>query len=303
MPIPCDHCLRRRATRTFDASRSGHEVLRLCGDCAARHERDLRIAFQLPAPRSRKQRKKDHEESIAQELQANLLPPVIPKIPGFDLCAWLRPARNSGGDYYDCFALDQDRVGLLVADVSTMGIPGGIVATETRALVKSEAVRCPSPAETLSRVNRVLHNDVKRGTFVTMYYAVLDVRARLLTCASAGHNPMVLWRKSSRTCHLINPNGLALAVDKGPLFEKIIREQKIELSRGDRFTVYTDGVIEAMNPSNEGFGQNRFYLRLKQLSEEPSSDLLNRIMEEVDRHLGSASQHDDMVMLTGRYVG
>jgi phosphoserine phosphatase RsbU/P len=303
MPIPCDHCLRRRATRTFDASKSGHEVLRLCDDCAARHELDLRIAFKLPRRRSRKDRIKDHEEAIAQELQAHLLPPGIPNIPGYDLSAWFRPARSAGGDYYDLFPLDQDRVGLLVADVSAKGIPGAIVSTETRALVKSEAVRCPSPAETLMRVNRVLHKDVQRGLFVTMFYAVLDAPARLLTCVSAGHNPMVLWRKSSRTCHLINPNGLALAVDKGPVFEKTIREQKVELSRGDRFTVYTDGVIEAMNPSNEGFGQNRLYLRLKQLSEEPSSDLLHRIMEEVDRHRGTASQHEDMVMLTGRYVG
>ena len=245
----------------------------------------------------------DHEERIAEELQANLLPRQTPRPPGYDLSAFYRPASKVGGDYYDFVEIDADHLGLLVADVSATGIPGAIVMTETRALVKSEAVRSPSPAETLMRVNRELHKDIKRGMFVTMYYAILDLPKRLLTCVSAGHNPMVLSRKSSKTCHLINPNGLALGIDKGPLFEKTLQEQQIELSTGDRFTFYTDGIVEAMNESNEGFGQNRLYLRLKQLSEEGSPDLLRRLMEEVDRHRGSAPQLDDMAIITGRFVG
>jgi serine phosphatase RsbU (regulator of sigma subunit) len=172
--------------------------------------------------------------------------------------------------------------------------------TETCALVKSEALRCPSPAETLTRVNAVLYKDTQRGMFVRLYYAILELQKRVLTCVSAGHNPMLLWRKPSNTCHLINPNGLALGIDKGPIFEKTLKEQTLQLSKGDRFVLYTDGVIESMNANNEQFGQNRFYLRAKELADQSSSDFLSQLMKEVGEHRGSTPQRDDMTLVTGR---
>jgi sigma-B regulation protein RsbU (phosphoserine phosphatase) len=244
----------------------------------------------------------DHELAIAEELQANLLPRKVPQIPGYDVSAYYRPSREVGGDYYDFIEIDADHLGLLVADVSGKGIPGSIVMTETRALVKSEAVRTLSPAETLMRVNRVLYNDIKRGMFVTVYYMILAIQKAILTCVSAGHNPMVLWRKASNTCHLVNPNGLALGIDKGPLFEKTLKEQKIQLFKGDRFALYTDGVIESMNDKHEQFGQNRFYLRVKQLADKSSSEFLSLLVNEVEAHQGQAPQHDDITIVTGRTV-
>ncbi len=244
----------------------------------------------------------DHELAIAEELQANLLPRKVPQIPGYDVSAYYRPSREVGGDYYDFIEIDSDHLGILVADVSGKGIPGSIVMTETRALVKSEAVRTLSPAETLTRVNRVLYHDIKRGMFVTVYYAILQLQKAILTCVSAGHNPMVLWRKASNTCHLVNPNGLALGIDKGPLFEKTLKEQKIQLFKGDRFALYTDGVIESMNRQNEQFGQNRFYLRVKQLADKSSSEFLSLLVTELEAHQGDAPQHDDITIVTGRTV-
>jgi sigma-B regulation protein RsbU (phosphoserine phosphatase) len=244
----------------------------------------------------------DHELAIAEELQANLLPRKVPQIAGYDVSAYYRPSREVGGDYYDFIEIDADHLGILVADVSGKGIPGSIVMTETRALVKSEAVRTLSPAETLIRVNRVLYNDIKRGMFVTVFYMILSLQKAVLSAVSAGHNPMVLWRKASNTCHLVNPNGLALGIDKGPLFEKTLKEQKIQLFKGDRFALYTDGVIESMNVNHEQFGQNRFYLRVKQLADKSSSEFLSLLVSEIEQHQGSASQHDDITIVTGRTV-
>jgi sigma-B regulation protein RsbU (phosphoserine phosphatase) len=244
----------------------------------------------------------DHELAIAEELQANLLPRKVPQIAGYDVSAYYRPSREVGGDYYDFIEIDADHLGILVADVSGKGIPGSIVMTETRALVKSEAVRTLSPAETLIRVNRVLYNDIKRGMFVTVFYMILSLQKAVLSAVSAGHNPMVLWRKASNTCHLVNPNGLALGIDKGPLFEKTLKEQKIQLFKGDRFALYTDGVIESMNVNHEQFGQNRFYLRVKQLADKSSSEFLSLLVSEIEQHQGNASQHDDITIVTGRTV-
>jgi len=148
----------------------------------------------------------------------------------------------------------------------------------------------------------VLYNDIKRGMFVTVFYMILSLQKAILSVVSAGHNPMVLWRKASNTCHLVNPNGLALGIDKGPLFEKTLKEQKIQLFKGDRFVLYTDGVIESMNLKHEQFGQNRFYLRVKQLADKSSSEFLSLLVNEVEAHQGEAPQHDDITIVTGRTV-
>lgn len=240
----------------------------------------------------------EHELAIAEELQANLLPRKVPHIPGYEISAYYRPSREVGGDYYDFIEIDENHLGLVVADVSGKGIPGSIVMTETRALMKSESVRTLSPAETLMRVNRVLYNDIKRGMFVTMYYMVLSIRKGTLVVTSAGHNPLVLWRAATNTCHLVNPSGLALGIDKGPLFENRIKEQKIQLQPGDRFVQYTDGVVEAMNEEYAPYGTTRFYQKTKQLASRGSSEFISLLVKDLEAHQGEAAQHDDITIVT-----
>jgi len=244
----------------------------------------------------------EHELAIAGELQANLLPKKIPPLPGFELTAYYKPSREVGGDYYDFLELDADHVGILVADVSGKGIPASIVMTETRALIKSEAVRTLSPSEAVVRVNRVLHQDIKRGMFVTMYYMILSIPKRTLTVTSCGHNPMVIWRNGTNTCHLVNPGGLALGIDPGPFFEKTVKEQRIQLFEGDRFLIYTDGVVECMNSAGEILGPNRLYTRVKQIASKNSSEFLSLLVAEMEAHQGSAPQHDDITIVTGRLL-
>jgi serine phosphatase RsbU (regulator of sigma subunit) len=136
--------------------------------------------------------------------------------------------------------------------------------------------------------------------FVTMFYMVVSLERGIVLVTSAGHNPMVLWRAATNTCHLVNPNGLALGIDKGPLFEKTIKEQKIQLFKGDRFVLYTDGVIETMNTNHEQLGQNRFYVKVKQLAEKTSSEFLSILVDDLEAHQGEAPQHDDITIVTGR---
>jgi sigma-B regulation protein RsbU (phosphoserine phosphatase) len=302
MFIPCDHCLRKHATHVSEVNDRGErEHLRLCKGCYERLQQDL---AHRPSPSELEEVERKmiaHEKAIAEGLQSNLLPHHVPKIPGYDVSAFYRPSREVGGDYYDFIEIDGDHLGILVADVSGKGIPGTIVMTETRALIKSEAVRTMSPAETLARVNRVLYHDIKRGMFVTVYYAILNRAKATLTCVSAGHNPMVLWRPSAIS--LVNPNGLALGIDSGALFERTLAEERIQLAAGDRFTFYSDGVIESMNRDHEPFGHNRFYLRVKQLGDRSSGEFLSALMSELDAHQGDAPQHDDITIVTGRYEG
>jgi len=132
---------------------------------------------------------------------------------------------------------------------------------------------------------------------VSVFYAVLQIQKSILTCVSAGHNPMVLWRKASNTCHLVNTNGLALGIDKGPLFDRTVKETRVQLFKGDRFVLYTDGVTESMNQKREQFGQNRFYLRVKQSGEKSCSEFISILVQELEAHQGMAPQHDDITVV------
>ena len=302
MFIPCDHCLRKHATHISIVNDEGKtQSLKLCKDCYEKIQADLtRLPpIQLDPGLTMAER----ELAIAEHLQASLFPRKVPQVPGYDLAAWFRPSRSVGGDYYDLVEIDKEHLGLLVADVSGRGIPASIVMTETRALVKSEMIRSISPVGTLARVNRVLHQDIKRGMFVTMFYAILDIPKATLTCVSAGHNPMLLCRGKSNSLDLINPNGIALGIDRGPLFERTLRERKVELQPGDRVTFYNDGVVEAMNEKNQIFGQERLHLKAKELSDLSSADFVQFLMRDVDHHRGDAPQHDDIAIVTCRYKG
>jgi sigma-B regulation protein RsbU (phosphoserine phosphatase) len=172
--------------------------------------------------------------------------------------------------------------------------------TETRALMKSEATRQLSPAATLSRVNKVLYEDIKRGMFVTMFYMVLDAARRQLLCASAGHNPLVIYRAATKTFDLVNPNGLALGIDKGPLFDKTIKEQKLSLHDGDRFVLYTDGVVETMNETHAAYSPQKLQKRTAELAHKTSSEFLSLVVRDLEQHQAGAPQHDDITIVTGR---
>lgn len=243
---------------------------------------------------------REHELSIASEIQSNLLPKRIPKIPGYDIAAYYRPSKEVGGDYYDLIKIDDEHLGIVVADVSGKGIPGSMVMTMARSLLRMEAERNLSAADTLKKTNRILAKDIRRGMFVTCMYIVLNTRTHLLNVVSAGHNPLVLWRQKTRKVELINPNGIALGFDKGPIFDRTIKEEKVKMFPGDRFSSYTDGVVEAMNAENEEFGDNRFYGLCKQLADKDSNRFTNLVVRALDDHQGEASQHDDITMVTFR---
>ncbi|MBI2920557.1 MAG: SpoIIE family protein phosphatase [Planctomycetes bacterium] len=244
----------------------------------------------------------EHELNIATEIQSNLLPHRIPKIAGYELGAYYRPSKEVGGDYYDFIQIDQNHLGIIVADVSGKGIPGSMVMTMARSLIRMEAERNLSTADTLVKTNRILARDIRRGMFVTCLYALLDVRSRTLLVSSAGHNPMVVFRKATGKYELVNPNGIALGFDKGPIFERTIKEQQIQLGLGDRICLYTDGVVESMDSKNVEFGDERFYKMVQLLAEKDSNVFINAIVRTLDEHQGESPQHDDITIVTVRLL-
>lgn len=246
----------------------------------------------------------EHDLSVASEIQSNLVPKRMLKIPGYDISAYYRPSKEVGGDYYDFITIDEENEGIIVADVSGKGLPGALVMSMARAFIRMEAERSRnvSPSDTLLRANRMLAQDIKKGMFVTAMYCILNRRTNEIRVSSAGHNPLVVWRAATNQIELVNPAGIALGFDKGPVFERTVKEEKLILNHGDRIVAYTDGTVEAMDPANQEFGDKRFFSLIQQLATRDSNQMLNLVIKTLDEHKSAAPQHDDITIVTMRYL-
>ncbi len=243
----------------------------------------------------------ENELDMAREIQLKLLPPKLPEINGIDIFAAYQPAKEVGGDYYDFFPIDDTHYGLVVADVSGKGVPGSMVMATTRTILRFAAKNNLSSAETLIATNTMVSADIKRGMFVTALYIILDCENHSILCSSAGHNPMVLHH-SNGEIDLVNPNGIALGFDKGEMFGKTLKEKKVQLQKGDRVILYTDGIIESRDTNRDEFSEQRFYDFIRENSELNSEDFVQKLIEEVESHQGKSEQHDDITILTFRVL-
>ena len=240
----------------------------------------------------------EHELGIATEIQTKLLPERIPQIPGYDIFSYYLSAKHVGGDYYDFIVVDPRHLGIVVADVSGKGIPGSMVMTMARSLIRLASRGNPSPSDTLRKVNKILAQDMKRGMFVTAIYMVLNIQTRQLTVCSAGHNPLVVYRAQTRDVELVKPQGIALGFDKGSIFDSNIAEEVIQLYPGDRLVAYTDGIVEAMSEEEEEFGDDPFYDLTRKFGSANSKEYINQVIHALQQHVKNAPQSDDITIST-----
>lgn len=241
---------------------------------------------------------REHEMKIATEIQSNLLPSQVPQIPGYDIATYYNPSKEVGGDYYDFIEIGPNHIGFIIADVSGKSIPGSMVMTMTRALIRMEALRNMSPGRTFVEVNRILAKDITKGMFVTALYGVLEISTGSLLISSAGHNPAIVWKAKNQKNFLVNPKGMALGLDRGNIFEKTIREEKIILEKGDRVVLYTDGVPEAMSPNKEEFGDERFLNIVAREAQQSSDQLVKSLVSTLTQWKGSGPQSDDITIVS-----
>lgn len=264
-----------------------------------------RMTHNLQAAQSAlvEQEKAEYELSLAREVQRQLLPANSPEIPGFQCASYYLGAKAVSGDYFDFIDLGNGLWGFIIADVSGKGIPGSMVMAVTRTIVRLIAVQNGARAnETLKMTNRLIAKQIKRGMFVTSFYAVLDTRTGQLTYACAGHNPMVIYRGANRSYELAAGKGIALGFNEGPIFDKTIELHQTVLQRGDGIVLYTDGFPEAMNAKNEEFGDDRFYELVPKYGQGDVQTLINGLVGEIAKHRGDAEQSDDLTLLAVRRI-
>jgi sigma-B regulation protein RsbU (phosphoserine phosphatase) len=244
----------------------------------------------------------EQELKIARSIQMSLLPQGPLQMPGVSLSGHCEPAREVGGDYYDFLPLDNDRLGILIADVAGKGTSAALYMAELKGLVLSLSRHHVSPRTMLIEANRIISKHLDARSFITMTYAVVDLRARTMTCSRAGHCPLVYVpgpEADSRAPQVLTPEGMVLGLqfDLGDTFDRLLEEVTLPLGRGDLFVLYTDGISEAMNEQGDCFGDQRLVDLAERNADLKSDALCERILSEVHSFAGDAAQHDDMTMV------
>jgi len=245
------------------------------------------------------------ELKVARDIQMSLLPQGPVRMRGLSLMGYCEPAREVGGDYYDFLRLDDHRLGVLIADVAGKGTSAALYMAELKGLMLSLSQRHRSPRALLIDANRIMAQQLDPRSFITMTYLVIDLEARTLTHARAGHCPLL---------HLPAPNGgpprartlmpdglvLGLQIDNGETFERLLEEVTIPLAPGDLYVLYTDGVTEATNDAGEWFGDRRLATLIEDHGALPFDQLRERMLREVEVFAGAQAQHDDMTWVLVR---
>ena len=237
----------------------------------------------------------ENELDVASKMQQSILPTEFPTAEGYEVFGSMTPAREVGGDFFDIFNLENGSIGLAIADVSGKGVPAALFMMASRTLLKGSAIGLNDPGRVLQEVNDLLYDDNEAMMFVTVLYAVYNPATRELTYANGGHNlPVIVHADGSNTV-MPSTNGIALGILDGGEFE----QSSITCAPGDTVVLYTDGVTEAINVSEEEFGMER----LQGIFTSAPGDCrtaVEAVFDAVSDFAGEAPQFDDITCLALR---
>jgi len=242
----------------------------------------------------------DHDLEIAREIQAILLPSASPNFPGYELSGLNVPAKQVSGDYFDYIQIDDQRLGVAIADVSGKGVPASLIMAMCRSVIRSEAVGKISAAEVLRRVNQQLYPDIKEDMFISMAYMILDKEHNRVTLARAGHDAPLLYRSKAKTIEKLSPKGMALGIDSGEVFNRVCADFQFDLEPNDCVLLYTDGATEALDRQGAEYGLPRLMDALQDSASQGASAIVKRVTEDVKSFVGNYPQHDDITLIAIR---
>jgi sigma-B regulation protein RsbU (phosphoserine phosphatase) len=235
----------------------------------------------------------EHELDLARQVQQNVLPKIFPALPGFHFAAHNEPARQVGGDFYDVIVLDDDHLGIIIADVSDKGMPAALYMALTRSLLLAEARRSTSPRAVLENVNRLLLELGQSQQFVSVFYGVVNRQTHQLVYARAGHDRPLLVR--GEAIFPLSGRGMVLGIFPDVPF--FLSEEILDLQPGDRLVLYTDGLTDTTSPEGQFYGLERLVQQLHQCGEVLSGDLCAAIFQDLRAYQSTSEQFDDMTML------
>ena len=241
------------------------------------------------------------ELKLANLIQSNSLPndfPAFPERHDFDLYALMRPAKEVGGDFYDFFLIDEDHLGLVMADVSGKGVPAALFMMVTKILINEISHIYESPGEVLTLVNDRICSNNKNNMFITVWLGIVNLKTGEVVAANAGHEDPAIY------------NGKEFVIDKqkhgipiGAMDGYKYKDYKFKLKTGNKLFIYTDGVPEAEDDNDKMFGLDNMIKSLNKVKESSCTGILNSMKNDVDKFVNGAVQFDDLTMLCFEYIG
>jgi len=241
----------------------------------------------------------EHELKLAHSIQQNMLPLKCPSRSSWQFAAAYRPAREIGGDFYDFyeFPTEPDLLGIIIADVTDKGVPAALFMASCRTILRSIAFSGRDPAAALARANDLIMRDSDTDTFLSAFYALADTDTGRVRYASAGHNPPLLFRAVDRTVHTLDARGIVLGVVEIAQFE----QKTVRMEPEDVIVFFTDGVTDTIDTQENLYGQEQFAACLKECGDRDADQILETILDHIDRYSGSAPRSDDLTIVIARY--
>lgn len=284
-----------------------YEVVRVLGDRLIESEadtiKDLRekniqlekMYLELKAAQAQiiDKEKLEHELQVAYQIQMSILPRSLPQVSGYDFGAIMVPARVVGGDFYDLFQLDADRIGFMIGDVADKGMPSAIFMARTHAFLYAELNHDPSPVKVLKRVNRYLCQLSSNPLFVTVVLGILDTRKAELLYARAGHELPLLASWDGQVDRFPMRQGQLLGMLEDPLID----EQRIVIPPGGTVLLYTDGAADERNPQEATFGLQGVMATLGGIHTQPAGEICTAFIDAISTFQHGMPQDDDITLV------
>ncbi|MGH7601344.1 MAG: SpoIIE family protein phosphatase [bacterium] len=241
------------------------------------------------------------ELEVARKIQQSIVPRRFPPFPDrkeFEIHATMIPAQNVGGDFYDFFLIDDDRLGFVIGDVAGKGVPAALFMAVSKTLLKATALKGLPPEECLQQVNRILYMESPAAMFVTIFYGILDTRSGELNYCNGGHNPPYLLRADGQIEALELTGGIAL----GAMKNSVYKAKQMTLQAGDGIFLFTDGVTEAMDRNSELFSEARLEENLKGKTGVSLPQLIESVIAAINAYASGVPQADDITILALQFV-
>ena len=234
----------------------------------------------------------EEELSLAREIQNNLLPKHYPSVPGVELEAINISSQSVGGDYYDILEFDDATQGIVIADVSGKGVPASLLMANLQASFRALSEIVVNPARLIEKINNITYNNTASDRFITLFYCRFHREVFKMEYCNAGHNHPFILAKDG-TVRYLDRGGLII----GMLPDLEYQKGTITLRHGDTLVMYTDGITEALNTSNEEFGENRLFELCKKYNQLPAKELSAAIVQAVKDYSGAVPQSDDSTLV------
>ena len=235
--------------------------------------------------------------AVAREIQQAILPRIFPPFPEnshqLDIAASMNAAKDVGGDFYDFFRIDADRIGFVIADVSGKGVPAAIFMAVSRTLIRATGLRGVKPSECMSYSNNLLSEESVSSMFVTVFYGIYNIKTGEVTYTNAGHNPPYVVKANGHVERLPFSDCIIAGIVKDYPFT----EKNLQLEHGDTLLLYTDGVTEALNIQEEEYGEERLETLLKSATQTDCQQMIDMVKTDVKAFEGDAEQSDDITLL------